>query len=253
MNRLRTIRPTVAVLIAAVLIIGAGSVAVASNMGFKMNKPLVKFIVGTTATQTGNNWTSIPYHNPYGTWNGFCTQTGLLSTGVVGAPRTGLTVRNHPGDPTQGFDSWLCGTTKGALAISPGQGVQIRQPNCSNNSTPANCAATAQLDSIIIVGSHNSGQPITITRNVHYFFSVPYHTTWVTTNDLCAQAGLTNTGFPPAPPRAGITRLNPGPPGIFQSTLCGATTNPFNLVLGEALTIFEPTKNPGVTFTPAHY
>lgn len=234
MRNFRTSRPTVAVLVAAALILMVGGAAVASNMGFKMNKPLVKVATG----QTGNNWTSIPYHNPYGTINGFCTQTGLVSTGVT---RTSITTKNYVTD-TEGFRTYNCGSTAPVPpALVPGKAIQIRQPNIA--------AATT---SIIVVGSHNSGQPITFTEALDAWFSVPYHTTWVNTNDFCTQAGLTSTGVT----RASITRLNPGPPAAFQTTTCGSTTTLFNLVLGEGLQVREANGTAGtrvVTFTPAHY
>jgi hypothetical protein len=232
MLRLRTSRPTVAVLVAAALILTAGGAAVASNMGFKMNKPLVKIATG----QTGNNWTSIPYHNPYGTINGFCTQVGLISSGIT---RSQITTKNYVTD-TEGFKTYNCGQTAPVPpALVPGKMFQIRQP-------------VAGVDSIIIVGSHNSAQPITFTENLDSWFSVPYHTTWVNTNDFCTQATLTSTGVT----RATVTRLNPGPPAAFQTTTCGSTTTFFNLVLGEGLQVREANSIAGtrvVTFTPAHY
>src|SRR5213594_4041123 len=90
--------PTVAVLVAAALILAAGGAAVASNMAFKFNKPLV-LVPGGAATQTGNNWTSIPFNNPYPNINGFCTQTGL-KTGV-GA--TQITTKNYNSPPFTGL------------------------------------------------------------------------------------------------------------------------------------------------------
>jgi len=235
MNGLKTSRPMIATFVAAALILAAGTAAVASNMGFKMNKPLVRIPTGP-ATQTGNNWTAIPYHNPYGTINGFCTQTGLVSTGLL---RTSITTKNYVTD-TEGLKSYNCGQTAPLPpALVPGKMVQIRQ------------LATG-LDSIIIVGSHNSGQTITATEGQDLWFSVPYHTTWVTTDDLCAQSGLTSSGIQ----KAIITRLNPGPPAAFQTTLCNALATRFNLVLGEGLQIREVNGTAGtrvVTFTPAHY
>ena len=234
MISMKTSRPTIATFVAAALILAAGTAAVASNMGFKMNKPLVK-ISGLAGSQNGNNWTSIPYHNPYGTINGFCTQTGLISTGI---PRTLITTKNYVTD-TEGLKSYACGSTSPLPpALVPGKMLQIRQP-------------AAGSDSIIIVGSHNSGQVITATEGLDLWFSVPYHTTWVTTDDLCLQTGLTSSGLQ----KAVITRLNPGPPAAFQTTLC-ASANRFNLVLGEGLQIREVNGTAGtrvVTFTPAHY
>jgi len=285
MMRLKSIRPTLAILVAAVVIVAAGGAVVASNMGFKMNKPLVKVSGGG---QTGNNWTSIPFHNPYGTIQGFCAQTGVSATGFAA---TGITTLNYneppfagpiggttagacsnqnslpcPGTGTtnsfcrcltdadcpatgtgspffcaEGPKSFPCGSAAAtAQALIPGKGFQIRQP------TPTLPATNPS--SIIIVGSHNSGQQLLIKKNVNFWYSVPYHTTAVTTNDLCTQLTLTATGFGPA----GITRLIPGPPAAPQSTTCGSTTTVFSLVLGEMIQIREPTKST-VPFTPAHY
>jgi len=281
MIRLKSIRPTLAILVAAVLIVAAGGAVVASNMGFKMNKPLVK--APSATGQTGNNWTSIPFHNPYGTIQGFCTQTGLTSTGFS---VTGITTLNYneppfpgsiststalcsnqaslpcPGAGTtnsfckcltdadcpaagtgspffcaEGPKSFPCGSgAAAAQALIPGKGLQIRQP------------LAAAATSIIIVGSHNSGQTLLIKKNVNYWYSVPYHTTAVTANELCAQLGLTSSGFGPA----GITRLIPGPPAAPQSTFCGTAGTNFNLVLGEMIQVREPTKST-VSFAPAHY
>jgi len=237
MMRIKSIRPTVAVVIAAVIIVAAGGAAVASNMGFKMNKPLVLVATG----QTGNNWTSIPFHNPYGTFNQFCTQTGLKTTLTA----TQLTVRNYRAD-TDGFKSCNCGFSCNTdpyfnAALVPGKMIQIK-------------AVTGTPTSIIIVGSHNSGQTLTVTEGVSFWYSVPYHTTAVDTDQLCAQIGLTSSGIP----KASITRLNPGPPAAFQTTTCGNPATKFNLVLGEGLQLTEanPASPPGIrviNFTPAHY
>ena len=240
MSRMKTSRPMVAVLVAAALIVVMGGAVVASNMGFKMNKPLVQAALGSTS-QTGNNWTSIPYHNPYGTIGGLCSQTGLLSTGTIG--RTIIRTKNYTGLTTN-FVSFTCGTL-GAnnQALIPGKMVEIRPfgPGVANSPT-----------SMIIVGSHDSGQPISITEGSDFWLSVPYHTTWVNSNDLCAQAGLTSTGTL----RGSMQRLNPGPPAAFQPATCGSTIAIFNLVLGEGLQVREANPTAGIqvrTFTPAHY
>ncbi|HEV8701856.1 MAG TPA: hypothetical protein VGV60_11350 [Candidatus Polarisedimenticolia bacterium] len=278
MIRLKSMRPSLAILVAAVLIVAAGGAVIASNMGFKMNKPLVRVPTGA-ATLTGNNWTSIPFHNPYGTIQGFCNQTGLTSTGFSVTGISTLNYNEPPFSPAlsgkcsnqaslpcpatastnsfcscttdadcpavgtgspffcaEGPKNFNCGSAgASAQSLISGKGFQIRQP-------------AAGVSSIIIVGSHNSGQQIQIKKNVNYWYSVPYHTTAVNTNDLCTQLGLTATGFGPA----GITRLIPGPPAAPQSTTCGSTTTVFNLVLGEMIQVREPTKT-SVTFTPAHY
>src|SRR2546429_316010 len=88
------------VLVAAVILVAAGT-SIASNMGFKLNKPLS--VTVAAGGETGNNWTSVPYFNPYGNIGAFCSQTGLPS-GLVKASVTTL-------DATTGnFTTVSCGT-----------------------------------------------------------------------------------------------------------------------------------------------
>ena len=245
MMKLRSSRLTVAVLAAATVILAAGGAAIGSNMGFKFNKPLTR-VGDAPGSQTGKNWTSIPYNNPYGTINGFCTQVGLTSTGLT---RTSVTFDNydaaHPG-----FVSATCGSTtpasfNGTFPLKPGLGVEIRQPT--------NTAAFAT--SIIIVGSHNTGQAITVPiatggRVGETDFAVPYHTTATRMLDICTMAGLTSTGLK----RATLTQLNPGGAGVaaaFENASCGTTTPNPNLRLGEFVRIKDPVA--AHTFVPAHF
>src|SRR5262249_17449042 len=60
MIRFKPSGQTVAAVVAAVLVIVAGSAAVASNMGFKMNKGLYPPVAAKPGA--GDNWTSIPFN-----------------------------------------------------------------------------------------------------------------------------------------------------------------------------------------------
>lgn len=226
-------RLTMAVLAAALVVIIAGGVATASNMAFKMNRAFLG--IGGVAP-SGDNWTSIPYINPYTSINSFCTQIGLVSTGL-GARGRITVVDQTTGSPAQ----INCGTTAGNAALpSDGRGVALRQ-------------VAGGPTSGIIVGSHDPAKLITIPDQGvipagSFWFSVPYHTTAVTANDLCASSGLTNSGLGS---RAQITRVD-GLTGTPTSANCGTTAgNSLNLVLGEAVRILEP--NGPKTFRPAHF
>ena len=225
------------VLVAAAMIV-AGGVVTASNTGFKMNKPLEPVGAGGLPAQKGNNWVSVPYFNPYGNLGNFCTQTGLITSGLV-------TARDIVGDldPATGSNfQTQCGTA-GATGrpIVPGRGVRVRRP-----------AAIVAQTSIIIVGSHNPSQSVTIPdaglgQIGTLWFAVPYHTTAVTAADLCASVGLTSATIP----RATVQRLNASS-GAFTQVQCGtATASTLNLVLGEAIAIREP--NGPISFIPAHF
>src|SRR5437879_5656063 len=107
MMTLRLSRPLLAVIVASALILVMGGFAVASNMGFKLNKPIV--FVGNG--QVGSNWTSLPFNNPYGTGAGLCSQLGLTSSGVS---RGSLQVLS---ETTGSFTAATCGTP-GATALT---------------------------------------------------------------------------------------------------------------------------------------
>lgn len=223
---------TLAVVLVAAAMVIAGGVVTASNTGFKMNKPLAQ----SGAGQIGANWTSVPYFNPYGNVGAFCAQTGLITSGTLRDTVADI-------DPVTGVTTTVTCGTAGAngRAIVAGRGLRIRRPTTVVGTT-----------SIIIVGSHNPSQSITVpdagTGAIGtLWFSVPYHTTAVTAADLCLSSGLTSAGTL----RATIARLNAST-GVTTTVTCGtAGAGTLSLVLGEAVAIREP--NGPLSFIPAHF
>ncbi len=275
MLKVRTARLSVAVLAVAAIIVVAGSVAIASNMGFKLN-----FAIQPTASlinAIGDNWTSIPYHNPYGTMGGLCSQIGLQSV----IPRARVTKVDQSTNAATNGD---CGTAAANSIPLPldGSAVRIRQRGvCSNSATtfcnapavgcvsPGTCVAT----SVIIVGSHDPVLPVAPKKfcaggtgappagcpalgtcgagiacgTGEFWFEVPYHTTAVTMADLCLSAGLTSTI-----PRTRLTRVR-ALDGVAVNGDCGtAAAAAVNLVLGEGVRIHETNANK-TPFVPAHF
>jgi len=222
---------TLAVVLVAAVMIVAGGVVTASNTGFKLNKQ----IIASGAGQIGNNWTSIPYFNPYGNQRTFCQQVGLITAGLSQDSVVDI-------DPATGITSTLaCGSAAaGARPIFPGRGIRIRRP------------AGQPTTSIIIVGSHNPSQSVTVPdagagQIGTLWFAVPYHTTAVSANDVCLSSGLTSTGLS----RGTIVRVN-ATTGVLTTVSCGsAAASSLSLVLGEAISIREP--NGPVSFIPAHF
>ena len=76
MIRFKPSRLTAAIALSAVVIVLAGGGAVASNMGFKMNKALFGRAAGQ-ASPVGDNWVSLPYNKPYSCYSDLCTQAAL--------------------------------------------------------------------------------------------------------------------------------------------------------------------------------
>jgi hypothetical protein len=222
---------TMAVVLVAATMLIAGGVAVASNTGFKINKPLS--VAG--AGNIGNNWTSVPFFHPYTNGAALCTQLGLISTGAVRAQL----VKTDP--VLGGVTSANCGTAAAnSFTWTAGQGVRIRN------------AGIAPPASAIIVGSHNPNLSLTIPDSGAgsigtFWFSVPYHTTAITAADLCTSIGLTSAGGL----RGSVGRLNSATGG-FTSANCGTTAaTSLVLVLGEAVRLREP--NGPLSFVPSHF
>jgi len=225
---------TLAVVLVAATILIAGGVAIASNTGFKINKPL--FLASAGTGEAGNNWVSIPYFHPYTNGNTLCAQLGLVSTGL--GLRAGLLKLNPDGTSVPR----ACGSAADFTWL-PYQAVRIRN------------AGTGSPTSAIIVGSHNPAISVTIpdvvtgTEIGNLWFAVPYHTTAVTANDLCNQIGLVNTGF-----NRGQIGIHSGaaPTGSFAPISCGSTQAiQTNLILGDAVRLRDP--NGPFNFVPAHF
>src|SRR5262245_7580139 len=109
-----------AVLLVAAAMLVAGGAVTASNTGFKHNHALAQ----SGAGQIGNNWTSIPFFNPYGNAGAFCTQTGLITSG-------GLRDTIADANPNTGATTSVSCGTAGAtsLVLTPGRGIRIRRPS----------------------------------------------------------------------------------------------------------------------------
>lgn len=227
-------RVALAVVALAAVIMVAGGVAVASNVGFKINKSLAL----TSTGEKGNNWLSLPYFNPYGNFGTFCTAVGLVSTGL-GARAQGAVVNPVTGAISAPVN---CGTAgAAALTLTPGLGIRVRN------------AGVGAPASIIIVGSHNPALALTVPDSGtgaagDFWFAVPYHTTAANANDLCLSSGFTSTGLS----RASIQRFDAVAGAVSAPVNCGtAGATNFILNLGEAIKVREP--NGPLTFIPAHF
>ena len=238
---------TVVAAFVAIVMLVAGGAVIASNTGFKLNAPVA--IASPTAPQAGNNWTSIPFFNPYTDFDDFCTQTGLPNSFPIRVSILDL-------DPVSGaFRGPLtCGTGAAADPVNatliPGRSIRIRVPNNTTVAAPA---------SIIIVGSNNPALSITvpdidrvapITAQIgNLWFSVPYHTTAVTVEDLCLSSGLTSAGIF----RATVQVLDATSGAFLGPFTCGGGSTQ-TLTLGQGIRLRDP-GNPGAgtTFIPAHF
>ena len=253
MMRFKPSRMTLAVVLAVAAILAAGGVAVASNMGFKLNKPISQ---GPVASAGNENWTSVPYNNPYGSTAGFCAQTGLKSSVITGLAQ--LTYIRPIDDIAV---SCTCGGTctaaqplPGSAAFLPGIGFRIKQPGTGSTS-------------IIIVGSHNptlsfniipfcntrlasgicSAASVPLSGQGITWLDIPYHTTAVTFKDLCTQMGLPSSALSTCT----LSRVDAVTGASQNATCVSSAASLVNLVLGESVKVTCPAAVSGII--PAHF
>ena len=222
-----------AAVLVAVVVVALGGRAVASNMAFRFRMPIVQ---ATGPRFVGNNLISLPFNNPYVNGAGICSAWRLSSTGVSRAILTTLDA------VTGSYRTGTCGTPGAtSMTLVPGRCIMIHEPS-------------AAVTSVLIVGSHDPSLAITLpaagTGQVGtYWYSVPYHATAYTVNDLCLQTGMSSTG----PLRASCTKLD-APTGSYSQVTCGTPAGSSAgavIQLGQCWMCREP--NGPLTFTPQTY
>lgn len=228
------------------IILLAGGMAVASNTGFKINKAMAPALPAPGNPHAGDNWLSIPYFNPYGNFANFCTQTGLVRTGLNQATATWL---NPATGVTSSPVTCAAGSalTIGFAETSPltpyaaGLAVKVRNTQATVSGTPS---------SIIIVGSHDPSLVVTVPKAVgqgNFWLNIPYHTTAANANDLCLSSGFTSSGLNAAT----VSRLD-AVTGVTSAPVRCGSASALTLSLGEALQ-FRETVQSQVVFVPAHF
>jgi len=207
-------------LVAVSMLILAGGALQASNMGFKMNK--VIYAQGGAGSGVGDNFTALPFRNPYQNAGDVCSALGIPAGGTI------QQIDAQFGTPF----NFTCG---GGSPFALLQRVGVR-------------ARSASLTGGILVGSHAGGPPgVTFhalggppTGDNH--FPVLYHGTAATAQDVCSQAGL-------AAGTSTIQRID-AQFGTPVNHTCGGGA-PFALVLGESVRVRTTTLVSG--FVPPHF
>lgn len=203
------------VAVAMVLVAGVGDLAVASNMGFKMNRQIL----------VGNNLISLPFKTPVATAKDLCNVFGKTTAATSLTQFTGAASQSFTCD--QG--------TAGFPITAKGIGVLIKETGS---------AATG-----ILVGSHIPGQSVTIPDAGTFpvgtiLYGYPYHSTNVNARDLCQDLGLSTT----VP--VSVVRFAGAASSAYS---CDQTASAgFPLVLGEAVLIQNEQNGPKVA-VPSHF
>jgi len=206
----------VAVALSSVVLLSSDQ-ALASNMGFKMNKVVEAKVF---PNPKGENLVALPYRSPYQNADDVCSALGLSDSDPLAKvsqldPRAGGTFGQT--------SSYNCQDLVGAFSLIPRVGVTVFSGTTAGG---------------ILVGSHQGNPPggMILKQKVFpapqgdYYFPVPYHTTAVNAQDLC-----TDLNLPTAAPGTKILRLD-ALAGVKPSHDCGAA-GAFPLVLGESVLI----------------
>ena len=232
---------------AAIGVIGAlavGSLVVASNMGFK----------GRFAFPGGiATWFSPPYNSPYQTADDL-----LQATCPTAGGRIQRTIASSP----PGFQFWL-GSALGGNSNVPGE------DNWDLNAGEGLEVKPNSTEDVILVGSHNPFTAVPLAQinlpldannvqipdtpngfvaNRDYLISVPWHTTYLTAEDLRLDM----------PGAARVIRLEETPGNVafffWSGPELGGNDTPqnFALTLGEAYEV-RILQNTPQGATPAHF
>ena len=222
--------------------IGIGSLVVASNMGFKG-----KF----SFTANEKTWFSPPYHSPYQTANDLMLAINPGSGGVV--QRTVAT--NPPSFQFWDSQAQVGNGLPANFVLNAGEGYEIR----------SNASVTP-----VVVGSHNpftalplaqnglpanadagiplgGSTPAGFVANRDYLISVPWHTTYLTAEDL-------RSDLPAAQRVVRIDNAGGGAPSFFFWNGDTGNDSPknFGITLGAAYEVRVLQSTPQGA-TPSHF
>jgi len=222
--------------LAVAFMLTTGGLVVGSNMGFKINKAILG--PATAGTFKGLNLISLPFNNPYPTAKPLCTALGLtlFSQSVQQVnPVSGLT-SNCPtgcdaGTPAEvGFSFACSGAAPGPTTLGQ-KGVQVTL-GAGATVNRVLVGSSIEAGAGAAWGTIYSGFQTSKFPKCQNYVSVPYHTTWVTAQDVCASLGIGALA-------GNVLRINPDPTvGTQISHPCGnTTTNNFALVIGEGLIV----------------
>ena len=219
------------------VVVASGSLVMASNMGFKINKALKNGYVAANAP-IGNNWISLPYNNPYASAKDFCNAIPTTSAGATVSQLDGT---------TGAYTSFKCN----AAATFPPAGTNF---NLNPLKGVLFTATGSVITGVVMVGSSNETSTITlldayVANNAPVkvnWISAPYHMTWVTANDICVTLGSVSAAYT-------ISRLD-AVTGAYTSHKCNAGVPGFSLVMGESIQITKTGTTPAqVAWFPPHF
>jgi hypothetical protein len=149
-------------------------VAVASNMGFKCNKQIVK----------GINLVAFPFNTPTKTAADVCAVFGKYTPGALS---TTMTVQMYTSNtpPTDSILSFSCNQVTAGFNIRPDVGLGVRI--IETGGTLNGIIVGAHIDNSVTITDAGSSPHGTI------IYGYPYHTSDFAARDICQEASLSTT------------------------------------------------------------
>jgi hypothetical protein len=254
---------------AVALFVTSGGLLMASNMGFKINKALARGNV--TNTNIGVSYVSLPFNNPYVTFRGMCkafvAQYGYSNALAIAVNVEQILVNTISNGVARNVNCFAC--CGDATCVKNGNvdcDTALVQAGAGGgpHATRIRITGTASTSpqSLIMVGSSNEGQKtpgllqpsVTNTNIGHNWISIPYHTTYLKANDVCAALGATLVNSAIA-----IGRIDQS--GVTTSFNCGSSATlavNFSIVIGEGVRVLKtstafPPVLPAGGLLPAHF
>jgi len=221
--------------LAVAVLATSGTLVMASNMGFKINKQIYNGYVSAQAPKRVN-WISVPYSSPYANMKSLCQAMGTTSASVL----------VYQLNPVTGVGAQMYCNSLLAPALDATKGVRVTS-TLTGTTPPTNVVLVGASDETKPLPTILGGFSLAGTPKKENWISVPYHTTWLNSGDVCTSLGLLSG-------QGSIIRIN-GDPTAASNTIsytCGGLVK-FNLVMGEALLVRKNTAGDITGKLPPHF
>jgi len=209
--------------LAVAVLVTSGTLVMASNMGFKVNKQIYNGYL-SSAFPKRVNWISIPYSSPYTNMKALCNAIGATTSAV----------NIYQLNASTGVASQMACNLNLATALDALRGVRVTNTSAG---APTNGILVGASDETKTLPTLYGSFLLSASPKKENWISIPYHTTWMKAEDVCVTLGI-GAGA------GSVIRIN-GDPASGTNTIthpCGNTTvSNFSIVIGEAVDVRKTT------------
>lgn len=223
--------------LAVAVLVTSGTMVMASNMGFKINKQLYNGFV-VSKSPKALNWISIPYSSPYNNMKSLCNAMGATTSAV----------NIYQLNASTGISSQMACSLNLTTLLDAARGVRVTN-TATGVTPPLNVVMVGSSDETKTLPTVYGGFILSQAPKKENWIAVPYHTTWMKAEDVCLTLGV-GAGA------GSVIRIN-GDPISTANTIthpCGNTTvSNFAIVIGEAVDVRKTVVGDIVGKLPPHF